>query len=452
MTSYVSEHVKTISSAQITGEHGVALTKERTHAMGFLFTPYGPVEAGIDALIELRDQVTGQVGARWVAVQIKTRQDRLYTAETDDSFEYVCEPADVAYWQKASLPVIVVLVRLSDRSVYWKQAPVRGNPADLETRRLRISKSADRFDAGAADAIAQLAVDQAQPGIWLPPSHQPDELLFNAVKAVLPANIYVAATTHRHGKDALKALLDISDHPPAEWVAKGGRLITFLDIEKSMLREVTDAGSIESFPVSEFALHEDEDEKRQFVELLNRTLRAQLDSMLSWNRLLKLYYFPPDGPGIDRIIQYMSLKNETSRAVVKAKRRADGSVSYVRHSAFAGRFWREFDDWFLTIEPTYVFTRDGVRSDRFAGERISKLKRLENNAAIRGQFVMWRSLLTGFGLIPSQGDLLAPASVAPPLLRFEPLEMIGLPVSVPDDLWRSRDAHAPQDNEEELPL
>ena len=41
---------------------------------------------------------------------------------------------------------------------------------------------------------------------------------------------------------------------------------------------------------------------------------------------------------------------------------------------------------------------------------------------------------------------------AAPLLRFESLEMIGLPVSVPDDLWRSRDAHAPQDNEEELPL
>jgi hypothetical protein len=133
-------------------------------------------------------------------------------------------------------------------------------------------------------------------------------------------------------------------------------------------------------------------------------------------------------------------------------RRSDTSVSYVRHSAFSGRFWREFDDWFLTIEPTYVFTRDGVRSDRFAGERISKLKRLENNAAIRGQFVMWRSLLTGFGLIPSQGDLLAPASIAAPLLRFESLDMLRLPVSVPDDLWRSRDAYAPQDNEEELPL
>jgi hypothetical protein len=138
---------------------------------------------------------------------------------------------------------------------------------------------------------------------------------------------------------------------------------------------------------------------------------------------------------------------------VKAKRRQDNSISYVRHSAFSGRFSREFDDWYLTIEPTYVFTRDGVRPDRFAGERISKLKRLENNAAIRGQFIMWRSLLTGLSETPQQFDLLMPAPPVPlPILRFEALDMLGLPFSVPDDLWRTRDVHAPQSDEEELPL
>jgi hypothetical protein len=56
--------------------------------------------------------------------------------------------------------------------------------------------------------------------------------------------------------------------------------------------------------------------------------------------------------------------------LVTAKRRPDKSVSYVRHSAFAGRFWRIFDDWYLTIEPAYVFTRDGVRPDGYAGPRL----------------------------------------------------------------------------------
>jgi hypothetical protein len=106
----------------------------------------------------------------------------------------------------------------------------------------------------ASDAIAALAVDQAQPGVWFPPSRQPDVLLFNAVKVRLPATIQVAATTHRHGRDALRALLEFSDDPPAEWVAKGGRLITFLDIEASLLRHVVDRGSIDTFPIDQFSL------------------------------------------------------------------------------------------------------------------------------------------------------------------------------------------------------
>lgn len=445
--------LKIISHNQIIGERGVALAKDKAHEMGFLFTTYGPVEAGIDALVELRDPQTGAVSGKLIAVQVRTREERRYTAETEHGFEYVCTEADTAYWQQPNLPMIIVLVRLSDRSLYWKRVPSIGNPADIETRRLRISKASDKFDRRAADKIAHLAVDQAQPGVWLPPSNQPDTLLFNAVKVTLPDTIFTAATTYRRGGDALRALLEIKDHPPGEWVIKGGRLVTFLNIEDTLLRHVVDVGSIEPLPTSQFAFHEDQDERRVFVELLNRTLRAQLEPMLTWNNSLQLHYFPPDGRVVDRTIRYMSLQNETTRAVVKAKRRPDGSISYVRHSAFSARFWPEFDSWLLTIEPTYVFTRDGVRPDKFAGERVSKLKRLENNAALRGQFVMWRTLLTGLGAEQRQGDLLSLSSPVPKhLLRFEPIGDLTLPVSVPDALWRSRDSFAPPDDDEELPL
>jgi hypothetical protein len=35
---------KLLSQNQITGEQGAALVKARAHAMGFLYTPYGPVD------------------------------------------------------------------------------------------------------------------------------------------------------------------------------------------------------------------------------------------------------------------------------------------------------------------------------------------------------------------------------------------------------------------------
>jgi hypothetical protein len=442
---------KTIRQNQITGEHGAALVKLRAHDMGFLYTPYGPVEAGIDGIIELRDQHTGEVGGRLVAVQVKTTESARYTAETDDAFEYLCAPEDITYWQQSNVPVIIVIVRLSDKTAYWKLVRTPGVP--IADRRLRISKVSDRFDAAAADAVAAVASDQTEPGIWLPPSSTPDDLLFNAIKVQLPRVIQVAATPHRSGRDVLRALLDINDHPPGAWVARGGRLLTFLDIETTVLHDVVDHGTIDPLDVEEFSQTDDEDERRLFVELLNRTLRYQLDPMLAWNRNLRLYYYPAALPGIDRTLTYQSLKKETSRGVVTAKRRPDGSVSYVRHSAFAPRFWSAFDDWYLTIQPAYVFTRDGVRPDGYAGERISKLKRLENNAALLGQFVMWRSVLTGLGKPKMQADLLAALEhEVPPIIRFEALETIELPVSVPDEIWRSRDSFKPQTNDEELPL
>jgi hypothetical protein len=442
---------KTIRPNQITGEYGAALVKLRAHAMGFLYSLYGPVEAGIDGIIELRDRRTGEVSGQLVAVQIKTTQEERYTAETETSFEYLCKPEDIAYWQQANVPVIIVLVRLSDDSAYWKLVRTPSTP--IAERRLRFNKVTDCFDASAADAIAAVTVDQAEPGTWLPASSKPDNLLFNAVRVNLPRVVQIASTPHRAGRDVLHALLDINDHPPGAWVARGGRLFTFLDIETTMLREVVDADTIEAPEVEDLSQTEDDDERRLFVELLNRTLRYQLDPTLAWNNSLKLYYFPAALPGIDRTLRYRSLKNETSRGVVTAKRRPDGSVSYVRHSAFAARFWSAFDDWYLTIEPAYLFTRDGVRPDGYAGERISKLKRKENNAALRGQFVMWRSVLTGLGKPQVQADLLASTERdPPPVLHFEALDMVELPVSVPDEIWRSRDSFRPQTDDEELPL
>jgi hypothetical protein len=242
---------KTIHPNQITGEYGAALVKARAHAMGFLYTPYGPVEAGIDGIIELRDSVTGQVGGRLVAVQIKTTSQSLYTAETEESFEYLCEPNDIAYWERANVPLIIVLVRLSDDSAYWKLIKTPGTP--IPDRRLRVNKFTDKFDSTAADSIAAVAVDQAEPGVWLPPSSKADDLLFNAVSVRLPLVIQVAATPHRAGRDVLRALLEINDHPPAAWVARGGRLVTFLDIETTILRDVVDAGTIEAIEIEEFS-------------------------------------------------------------------------------------------------------------------------------------------------------------------------------------------------------
>lgn len=443
---------KIITAAQIIGEQGFAIVKERIHEMGYLFTPYGPVEAGIDGIVEIRETSTGQLAGKLVAVQVKTTASGAYSAETEDDFEYLLRPEDFRYWQEANLPVILAIVRLSDRSVYWKAVSKQGNPSDPSSRRLKINKNADVLSSKAREAIAEVAVDQAAPGSWIPASRETEPLLLNAVRVVLPERIYVAATVYGHGRDVLRALLDIHEAPPAEWVARGGRLLSFLDPRDGPLSKVIDRGSVEDFPVSVFALHEDETEERLFVELLNRTLRAELHPLLIWSDKAHAYYFSAGDPEIERVYHYASIKKDTDRKIVAARRRADGSIAYVRHSAFVPRFWRMFDDWYFLVQPTYVFTWDGFRPDRYSGTRISKLKRKERNASVRGQFVMWQSLLTSIGRQSLQLDMLASTPPSDPLLRFERIANFQSPVSLRDDLWKQKDEFAPQDNEEELPL
>src|SRR6266699_4461903 len=111
---------KTITRQQLAGSQGEAFVKERANAIGFLFSPYGQPEAGINGLLELRDPVSGEMTGQLVAVQVKTTDSGAYTAETDGGFEYLMDVKDVEYWRGSNLPVIVVLVRLDSREAYWK--------------------------------------------------------------------------------------------------------------------------------------------------------------------------------------------------------------------------------------------------------------------------------------------------------------------------------------------
>lgn len=109
----------------------------------------------------------------------------------------------------------------------------------------------------------------------------------------------------------------------------------------------------------------------------------------------------------------------------------------MRHHAFEPRFWRVGDAWFLSVSPTFVFTWDGFRPDRFASGRLAGKKQREFNSALLGQFVMWRHLLTGLGQKSATASLfdLEPERVH--VLQFKAVEPLVLPRGVPDDVWRS---------------
>ena len=107
-------------------------------------------------------------------------------------------------------------------------------------------------------------------------------------------------------------------------------------------------------------------------------------------------------------------------------------TAYFRHSAFIARFQRFANDWYLEITPTYHFTSDGYREDRFAGEHLKKIKELENNGAVMGQFVMWRFYL----MDRTSSDMFAGEY---PFLKFGLAKDFSVEWGVPDKLWQSQE-------------
>lgn len=424
---------KTITDQQLIGNRGEAFVNERANAMSFMFSRYGPLEAGIDGLLEIRDPVTRAASGQLVAVQVKTKLAGLYTSESESSFEYLMDETDVSYWQGCNLPVIVVLVHLERNQAYWKNTDKGESPSG---RRLRIDKANDVFDTRARDAIASLCVAKSGFGVWFPSLKTGESGHLNLLEVVLPENIYVGASPFQSGKLALRDLLEHEDRPPDDWIVRGGQFMSFRDPRGSSLAHVIDAGSVEPIASDEVAFPDDEADERNMIDLLRRTLGAQLDGVLAYSRDQHAFHFPAVPGSIERSYRYKSLKQWTAADVVK-KYEKDGILKYFRHHAFEPRFWRIGDQWFLSVSPTFVFTWDGFRPDKFASGRLAGKKQREFNSALMGQFAMWQHLLTGAKQQDDTTTLFALEPERESILQFRPVGTLSLPRGVPDDLWRA---------------
>jgi len=419
---------KKITHQQMIGARGEAFVSELTNSMGFMFSRYGPLEAGIDGLLEIRNPVSGTVTGKLIAVQIKTKNTGLYPHENNNGFTYLLAQEDLDYWNSCNLPVIVVLVHLERKIAYWK--PVSNK------RHLQIDKKEDIFGQNARQQIAELSITKEDYGISIPLPRMNENGHLNLLEVLLPTQIYLASP--RKQQSTSRGVLSHEPNPPSDWVIRGGQFISFRDPHGGPLMRLLHGDSIRSIktaklPISNFDVHEN-----MIIELLRRTLGMQIEEKLAYNREHNLFYFLAHGTNLERSYKYYSRHNKTSAKVVK-KYSSNGVLKYVRHHAFLPRFWKMFGKWFMSITPTYHFTQDGSRLDKYAGVRLSKKKKLEFNSAIRGQFIMWSHLLTNND---GHSSLFGVDSSKPPdVLQFKVVTPLRLSRSVPDKLWRATDSN-----------
>lgn len=429
--------MKKIGRSDIIGQRGMAQIEGTVLAMGYMFYATGGVEAGIDGFIELRDVDTGEVGNLLLQLQGKaTEKDRL-AGETDTSFEFPVSEADVAYWTQGTAPVLFVVVHLKSGKAYWKSVKEWfSDPERLASRKIVFDKAKDGFTPEAKPAITLVALS-ARPGAASPSIRIHEDLLVNLVEVKFSDKLYWAPTEFATDKEFGTALRTRQRDAPSEWIVRSKAVLSFHDLDQEPWDRVCDAGCMEEFDADEWAESDDEDRQRDFVALLNRAIGEFVRPALYHDRDSGVFYFRKPRDRDDLNYAYRSLQNTTTRRVVGRygnKQKEVARAAYWRHSAFSHRFIKLGGKWYIEVTPTYHFTRDGQNSDRWSGERLKKIKELENNAAVMGQFVMWRDFLLTHG----RGDLL---KATYPFLTFAPAEALTLEVGVPDSLWTSQEAN-----------
>ena len=392
---------KKITDNQILGELGETAVNKIVLEMGMIYERRGRLEAGIDGLIELRDPSAQAPLGKLLGVQVKSTASGRYLHETSNHFDYLLRPTDLAYWRQSNIPVIVVLWRQSDNSAYWKDVT---DTIPANERRLRFDKTTDVFSETCADRLGALTIDRETPGVFVPPLNLGETAISNMLRIRMPNEIFLATSPFGSGRDAMPELMK-HDNIRHDWVIRKRRFVSFFDPREHGTSAIVDYDQVEAIDTELFVLNGDLDDRNDTIALLRRTVETQLFDRLHYARKDRLFFFRAVQKNKPLKYTYPTKSKNASARVVSVYRnkRKPESRGYVRHHAAVLRFERLHDEWFIVIEPTFYFTRDGYQPHRYPESLLSGKKRLERNAAVRGQVVMWQHLLVSSG--ETQSDL-----------------------------------------------
>jgi len=402
--------------------------------MGSRWTPSGPNEVGIDGYIELFDPTSHEALGMTIAAQSKAVS--TFQNDSTDSFDYWCDKADLDYWLTGNMPVVLIVSRPASREAYWISVKEYfSNPDAKQTTRVRFSKTAHRFAPEALVDLLEVAEPQ-QTGLYLAPVPKIERLHSNLLPlAGFPDHIYVGDTDCRTPRDMWARITQIAPGSDGAWILRDKKLISFHDLAERPWSLLCDQGTAEGFPPSEWSDSTDVDRVRQFVQLLNQTLRSQLAADVRYWPQEECYAIKPAPDLSTRRMAYQSAKQQSTISVVTrySSKSGDRMFEWLRHLAFRGRFRRLEDQWYLEITPTYRFTVDGHGLERFHVERLKGIKRIEGNRAVLSAVLFWADYLR------RPRDMFATTA---PMLRFGELERFKLNVGLDDNAWLSSDPEA----------
>lgn len=421
---------KVFTENQLRGGQGPAIVELAVSDMGFVWRPTSQHDTGIDGEIEVRDPVSGAMTGLIIKVQVKTSES--FVNETKEGFDFSPERRDVRYWMSHNVPVVLAVCRPSTKEVFW--LPVRDFASGSgERKRFRFNKTKDHLGKTSAARLVEFA-KATTPWANAPALEVHETLLSNLLPvSKLPERLFLGETPYSDARKVIDALRE--RNLICEFVLKNKRILTPRDLSDPQYRFLADQGTVEDFATAEWADTEEPDKKRDFVRLLNSCTRALFligKTHLIFDKDQGCYFFPASPDRQAYKITYMSSKKTAEREVFKVMR-FKGKVLGYRHSAMVTHYVRYDRTWYLEVTPTYFFSSNGRALSWRHSKWLTGIKEEEKNGSVRGQLVMWASILK------DRGDLLGDEYQ---FLGFDSPVSFPLSVGLDDLAWREHESAA----------
>ncbi|MDD3179560.1 MAG: DUF4365 domain-containing protein [Opitutaceae bacterium] len=408
--------------------------------MGFSWNDHH-VEYGIDAFVELADPSTHKALGAFVGVQVKTVQH--FDAESDTEFSYYVSEADLNYWLASRMPVLLVVGRPSDDRFYGVHVQAYFTAQRPGTRTVRFNKATDQFNSSEIWQRRLLDVGKGfTRGLAFSPQTEPETIVSNLLHVTLPDIVYTSPTKFRVGKEVAAKLKGTPAGYFTEYILKDEQLWSPVNLADPVLcsalgEEVT----VRRMPFDELAFNEDRAKRRYAVELLEYCLSARLRRLsVFWSKDAEMYFFRPKHSPTDRMTIEVATETGPSTQGIAFPAFRDGKIVRCRHVALVADFVSIGDQYYLQLNPTCLFTKDGSELHPRHEELLQNLKIMQKQHDYHRSLFLWRTLLT------RPGDLVEPEY---PHLSFGDFLRVKSPVSIADDAWRKAGgaAHAIGENE-----
>lgn len=211
-----------------------------------------------------------------------------------------------------------------------------------------------------------------------------------------PQRVFLATTPLRTKVELWDTVSRLRPQAEGSIAFREDKIYSFEDLREFPWSETCDRGTVEVIETDYWALSSDEQQRWLFVELMKAELRRYMFGRgIRLNKDLDLFFFARhDGPG-SRSHRYNSKIKVASRDVVREYYANDDprKLKYIRHFALHASFKYLAEVWYLALNPSYIYTRDGRTPMEVSPKLTSGMKNQEGNQAVLGQIVMWSRIL-----------------------------------------------------------